>query len=180
MSGQREQILCYQHTFKSGGKECAGFVYWKEDDRILGFADFSTPAVYEKEMERRERQTLLKNIADSLLENKWRSTFKAEGLRVGKVTDDGAELCYLSHKTTLPRVDDAVMVDRQVELVRALVAEVQSLRETNEPKTIVPVKRHIRVPAGPYQSAFDRNRRVRGLRQQQPKTEAAAAEGDED
>ena len=61
------ELLCFSdvregHTY---------FVYWLVAKQILGVSDLSEE-LYEANLDRKERTRFLKNIAESLVDGKWR------------------------------------------------------------------------------------------------------------
>lgn len=71
-AAQREDVLCHEQKLVYQGDDLRAFVYWREDSRVLGVLTFKGPMVFEKTLERRQRRVLLKDVTDSLLDNKWR------------------------------------------------------------------------------------------------------------
>lgn len=63
------KLYCYTTTHsKANG---TFFVYWKAESGILGVSDLGNQ-VFETKLDRKERRKFLKNVADSIVESKWR------------------------------------------------------------------------------------------------------------
>lgn len=61
------KLLCYIDESKTKPY----FVYWKNDEMVLGVTDMGED-LFEAVLDRKERKKLLKNVAESIVDNKWR------------------------------------------------------------------------------------------------------------
>jgi len=62
-----ERLLCYWEQ----RNERKYFVYWNAVDGRLGVTDLCDEA-FEAELDRKERQRMLKNVAEDLVDRRWR------------------------------------------------------------------------------------------------------------
>lgn len=63
-----EGFYCYETSTKDG---IDYFIYWQADTNILGVTNLGDN-VFEVKLNRRERKKMLRNVAESLVEGKWR------------------------------------------------------------------------------------------------------------
>lgn len=67
-----ESFYCYETSNKDNADY---FVYWQTETNILGVTNLSDN-VYEIKLDRKDRKKMLRNVAESLVENKWRFNLK--------------------------------------------------------------------------------------------------------
>lgn len=70
VSRKMQRLLCYS-TVTGGVGDQHYFIYWNAEASTLGVTDLGCQ-VFEVTLDRRERKKLLRNVAESLVENKWR------------------------------------------------------------------------------------------------------------
>ncbi|KAI1727102.1 hypothetical protein Ddc_04390 [Ditylenchus destructor] len=165
-------LLCYIDESKTKPY----FVYWKNDEMVLGVTDMGED-LFEAVLDRKERKKLLKNVAESIVDNKWRSTFSTKGFKLGNISEESVEIRYISETVELPRIESAAeRCAKNAALMRNALAEIHELTNLSKStggsptKNVVPaasqtqsqshtVKR--RLSPGPN-AAVERNRRKRG------------------
>lgn len=63
-----ECLYCYETLTKDNTEY---FIYWLPEQNILGVTNFNDN-LFEITLNRKDRKKLLRNVAESLIENKWR------------------------------------------------------------------------------------------------------------
>ncbi|KAI1711795.1 hypothetical protein Ddc_12718 [Ditylenchus destructor] len=103
------------------------FVYWICDSNTLGVTDLDG-AVYEKVMDKKDRKKVLKNVAESMVDVKWKSIFNAKGFKLGNVTEDCAQIRYISEIVELSLVNiHEERVTKNATLLKAALQEIRDL-----------------------------------------------------
>uniref|UniRef100_A0A915CN29 Uncharacterized protein n=1 Tax=Ditylenchus dipsaci TaxID=166011 RepID=A0A915CN29_9BILA len=176
-SHRSSKLFCYLDKSNSNNY----FLYWKAEASTLGVTDLGAN-LFEAMLDRKERKKLLKNVAESLVEAKWKSTFMNKGLKLGSISDEAMEIRYISECVQLPRIEDAeVRQARNVELLKNALEEINELSDllkgntsSNASKSTSSSsssqqagKRHHESPAvvplaDKEQSLMEKNRRKRG------------------
>lgn len=88
-------------------------IYWIANSSTLGLTNYIERA-YEIRLDTSERKKLMRNCAESLLENKWIRAFQQKALQITKIDGDLAQLKYVSQEVILPKVENVMVVLRKL------------------------------------------------------------------
>lgn len=68
---RKQLIHGYEQEFEVDGKSMFGFVYWQDEQRVLGLLIYAdTLRLFEKQPDRTERKDFMHNAPDTMLEAK--------------------------------------------------------------------------------------------------------------
>uniref|UniRef100_A0A915EKJ7 Uncharacterized protein n=1 Tax=Ditylenchus dipsaci TaxID=166011 RepID=A0A915EKJ7_9BILA len=160
-------FFCYADQTK--GKTY--FIYWNAEASTLGVSNLAD-SVYETILEKKERKRVLKNVADTFVDAKWKSIFAMRSLKLGNITESSLTLKYVLESVHLSKVlDQDAIHSKNVELLKNALDETllkaASAKENQSPEVSeYGLKRHEKTmkasdPQSTPLKLVDRNRRKR-------------------
>lgn len=126
---QQEKLFCYWTALKEDENSHRFLFYWIPDTELLGVSDM-LGRVYETTLDKKGRQSLLRNMAMDMVESKWRKTIAEKGFRLEKGgQDDSIRVLYIGKSVHLVKVhSEERKRERNADLVSRLMEERDELR----------------------------------------------------
>uniref|UniRef100_A0A914E5T4 Uncharacterized protein n=1 Tax=Acrobeloides nanus TaxID=290746 RepID=A0A914E5T4_9BILA len=101
----KEEPLFLAYALEQNGKKW--LIYWKSAAETIGITD-GEETIYELVIDRQDRKKFAGNVADSLLDRKWKTCFEGKYFQLSDNLNEAAELRYIRNTLSLPKIDENI------------------------------------------------------------------------